>query len=151
MVELSPLVRKYVVVHLASWIVARNLPASLMPPPRLFFISVPRAVPHRYALYTYLGSDPPDVTETGGRSQDNVYDSNTIMGGPQAIKFKESDGSVVTGNTFSDPGTVEWSNSTRNVVTDNIGLADADEFKINEPACFDETDEKALAEYECEE
>lgn len=106
-----------------------------------------RLVPPRYALYTYEGSDPPDVQVTG-RSQDNVFESNTVMGGPQAIKLKESDGSYMINNNFSDPGLVEWSNSTGNVVTGNIGLEDA-EVLLVEPACFDSTDEAALAENSC--
>lgn len=98
-------------------------------------------------MYTYEGSDPPDVQVTG-RSQDNVFDSNTVIGGPQAIKLKESDGSHVTNNVFSAPGLIEWSNTTRNVVTGNIGLEDA-EVLLVEPACFDETDEEALADAGC--
>lgn len=103
----------------------------------------------RYALYTYEGSDPPDVQVTG-RSQDNVFDSNTVMGGPQAIKIKESDGSHITNNVFSEPGLVEWSNTTGNVVTGNVGLVDeATEVLLVEPACFDVTDEEALADNAC--
>lgn len=103
----------------------------------------------RYALYTYEGSDPPDVQLTG-RSQDNVFDSNTVVGGPQAIKMKESDGSVVSNNVFTDPGLIEWSNTTGNVVTDNIGLdGEGVEVLLVEPACFEETDEEALADASC--
>eukprot|EP00903_Cladosiphon_okamuranus_P020616 g18926.t1 len=97
----------------------------------------------KYALYTYEGSDAPDVQVTG-RSQYNVFDSNLVIGGPQAIKLKESDGSNVTNNVFVDPVLIEWSNSTKNVVTGNIGLEDA-EVKLVEPACFAVTDEASLS------
>lgn len=119
------------------------LPFISPPPPLL--VARPR-----YALYTYQGSDGPDVQPTG-RSQDNIFDSNTIIGGPQAIKFKESDGSIVTNNVFSDPGRIEFNDTTGNVVTGNIGLDEATEVKVTEPACFAETDEDSLAEYGCDE
>lgn len=95
-----------------------------------------------------MGSDGPDVQDTG-RSQDNIFDSNIIIGGPQAIKLKESDGSVITNNVFSDPGTIEFNDTTGNVVTGNIGLDEATEVMLIEPACFEETDEESLAEYDC--
>eukprot|EP00752_Nemacystus_decipiens_P012441 g11022.t1 len=102
----------------------------------------------KYALYTYEGSDPPDV-QVSGFSQDNVFDSNYVFGGPQAIKFKESDGSHVTNNVFTDPGVIEWTNSTRNVVTGNVGLDGEDVEVVLVDACFDETDEEALADASC--
>lgn len=99
-------------------------------------------------MYTYKGSDGPDVEATG-HPQDNLFESNTVIGGPQAVKFKESDGSQLINNVFSDPGTVEWSNSTGNVVMGNTGLDEATEVKLVEPACFESTDEEALADSEC--
>lgn len=102
----------------------------------------------RYAIYTYQGSDPAEVQPTG-RSQDNIFDSNTVIGGPQAIKLKESDGTRITNNVFYEPGLVEFSNTTENLVTGNVGLEDATEVKLVEPACFAETDEASLAEYSC--
>ncbi|CAN0067101.1 unnamed protein product [Ectocarpus sp. 6 AP-2014] len=102
----------------------------------------------QYAIYTYQGSDPAEVQPTG-RSQDNIFDSNTVVGGPQAIKLKESDGTRITNNVFYEPGLVEFSNTTENVVTGNVGLEDATEVELVEPACFAETDEASLAEYSC--
>ncbi|CAM9370594.1 unnamed protein product, partial [Hapterophycus canaliculatus] len=103
----------------------------------------------KYAIYTYQGSDLPDVQVTG-RSQDNVFDSNTVMGGPQAIKLKQSDGTHITNNVFSEPGTIEFNSTTNNVITGNDGLDDeGTEVLVIEPACFAETDEEALAEYGC--
>lgn len=85
-----------------------------------------------------------------GYSQDNVFDANTIIGGPQAIKLKESDGTHIINNVFEDPGTIEFNHTTNNVVMGNVGLDGDDvEVKVIEPACFEETDEEALAEYEC--
>lgn len=83
-----------------------------------------------------------------GYTQNTTYEANIIIGGPQAMKLKESDGSRVINNYFSDPGEIQWVNSTRNVVTGNIGLEDATEVSVDE-ACFDETDEESLAGYPC--
>lgn len=73
------------------------------------------------------------------------------MGGPQAIKLKESDGTHITNNVFSEPGLIEFNSTTNNVITGNEGLDDEEtEVLVIEPACFEETDLEALAEYECE-
>lgn len=83
-----------------------------------------------------------------GYSQNSTYEGNTIIGGPQALKLKESDGSKLINNYFSEPGIIQWVNSTRNVVTGNMGLEDASKVSVNE-ACFDETDEESLVDYLC--
>lgn len=107
-------------------------PSSLTPPPS------------RYALYTFEGS-------SGGRPQDNIYDSNIINGGPQAIAFRKTDGSQLINNSFDNPGLVEYANSSGNIVRGNTGLESWIEFvhsglvvNLVDPICFNETDEFAL-------
>lgn len=97
----------------------------------------------RYALYTYLGSDGPDVVDTG-RPQNNVFDSNTILGGPQAIKLKEADGTKITNNYFEEPTKIEFNLTTGTYFTGNTGLEDA-EVKATD-SCFAESDVEELSE-----
>lgn len=99
----------------------------------------------RYALYTYLGSDGPDVADTG-RPQNNVFDSNTIIGGPQAIKLKEADGTVITNNVFEGPEKIEFNLTTENTFTGNFGLEGV-EAKATD-SCFAESDVEELSD-EC--
>lgn len=89
----------------------------------------------RYALYTYEGSDDPDVVDSG-RAQNNIFDGNTVVGGPQSIKMKESDGTQIINNEFVDAVLVEWDDTTDNLVADNTGLDDV-ELDLSD-ACFAE-------------
>lgn len=101
-----------------------------------------------YALYTYLGSDAPDVAHTGF-PVNNVFEGNHIKGGPQAIKIKQALGTQIVNNNFSEPTRIEWQNSTRNVVVGNEGLHDnSTEVRLYQ-TCFDATDEVVLAKDEC--
>lgn len=97
----------------------------------------------RYALYTYLGSDGPDVVDTG-RPHNNVFEANTILGGPQAIKLKEADGTKIIKNFFEDPGKIEFNLTTETYFTGNMGLEDV-EIKATD-ACFAESDVKELSD-----
>lgn len=99
-------------------------------------------------MYTYEGSDAPDVSDIS-YSQNNTFDSNTIIGGPQAIKMKESDGNIIINNKFSNPGVIEWSDSTGNVVLGNAGLHRATKIRMVHPACFDDTDEVVFPDTMC--
>lgn len=89
----------------------------------------------KYALYTYEGSDDPDVVDSG-RAQNNIFDGNTVVGGPQSIKMKESDGTQIINNEFVDAVLVEWDDTTDNLVADNTGLDDV-ELDLSD-ACFAE-------------
>lgn len=109
----------------------------------LYFLSCLALPRPRYALYTYQGSDEPDVYDTG-YSQNNTFDGNIINGGPQAIKMKQSDGNIIINNKFSNPGSIEWSDSTGNVVFGNTGLDGATKTRMVHPACFGSTDEVVL-------
>ncbi|CAM9179603.1 unnamed protein product [Pylaiella littoralis] len=101
----------------------------------------------QYALYTYEGSDAPDVQPTG-YSQNNVWKANSITGGPQPMKFKESDGNQLIDNVFTNPGIMEFASTTDNVVTGNIGFDEATEIKVSAPVCFISTDEASLVTQE---
>lgn len=101
-----------------------------------------------YAIYTYLGSDPPNVGDNGF-PQNNVFEGNHIRGGPQALKIKQASGTQIVNNNFSEPMKIEWQNSTGNVVVGNEGLHDnSTEVRLYQ-TCFDVTDEVVLAEDEC--
>ncbi|CAN0073378.1 unnamed protein product, partial [Sphacelaria rigidula] len=90
----------------------------------------------RYGLYTYEGSDLPDVMDTG-RSQNNIFVGNTVKGGPQSVKIKEADFTTIIDNKFEDAEVVQFQNATETFVVDNTGLDDV-EIKIQEEACFAE-------------
>lgn len=88
---------------------------------------------HRFALYTYDGSDSPEVADSG-RPQNNVFDGNTIVGGKQSIKIKEADGTQIINNVFKDAKFIEWLDSEDNLVADNTGL---DDVKMSvDDSCF---------------
>lgn len=48
-------------------------------------------------LYTYMGSDEPDVPDNDGRPKENTFHSNTIKDVDIAVKIKEGDDNVFTG------------------------------------------------------
>lgn len=94
----------------------------------------------RYALYTYEGSDAPDTVDSG-YPQRNVWINNTVEGGPQSIKFKQSDYNTLVNNVFTDPGVLQFNLSTQNEMINNEGLEDM-ELKV-ENSCFtEESDEE---------
>lgn len=90
----------------------------------------------RYGLYTYKGSDAPE-TVTSGFPQRNTWIGNQVSGGPQSIKFKESDFNTVVSNEFSEPGVVQFNLSTYNEFADNDGL-ETMELKVTD-SCFTST------------
>ncbi|CAN0397213.1 unnamed protein product, partial [Hapterophycus canaliculatus] len=47
-----------------------------------------------YGLYTYMGSDEPDVAGNTGRPNNNVFDGNTISNTDIGVKIKEGDDNV---------------------------------------------------------
>lgn len=90
---------------------------------------------HRYALYTYEGTDAPDVVNSG-YSQDNIFQGNTIIDSAEAMKFKESDGNQIINNLFVDATSIQFANSSQSYVYNNTGLEDA-ELSVDN-ACFAE-------------
>lgn len=71
-----------------------------------------------------------------GRSQNNIFDGNTIVGGEQSIKIKEADGTQIINNEFVDAKVAEWTDSEENLVEYNTGLDDV-KVKVTD-ACFAE-------------
>lgn len=103
-----------------------------------FFITLLTLTPtlFRYNAYTYLGSDDPDVVDSG-RPQDNVFSDNTIIGGDETIKLKQADGTQFIDNIFENATTIRFDNSTETLMSGNTGLDDA-ELKVANGACFDD-------------
>ncbi|CAN0436875.1 unnamed protein product, partial [Scytosiphon promiscuus] len=89
----------------------------------------------KYNAYAYLGSDAPDVVESG-RSQDNVFEENIIIGGTETLKIMDADGTQFVGNVFEDAATIRFDDATRTVMSGNIGLNDA-KLKVHNGASFD--------------
>ena len=77
-----------------------------------------------------------------GRSQDNIFQENTIIGGLESIKIKEADGTQFIDNTFEDVTTIRFDDAEGTVVSGNTGLDDA-ELKVNNGACFSEASDAA--------
>lgn len=92
------------------------------------------STPHRYGAYSYQGTDAPDVSESG-RSQNNVFFNNTISGGGEAVKIKESDGTAFVDNVFVNATAIRFENATEVLMQGNLGLNYV-ERKVS-GACFD--------------
>lgn len=92
----------------------------------------------RYSTFTYLGSDPPTVVDSG-RSINNTFQNNTIInGGSESIKVKEADGTQFIGNTFENvTALIRFDDSTATLMLGNTGL-DGAKLKVRHGACFDE-------------
>ncbi|CAM9520911.1 unnamed protein product [Ectocarpus fasciculatus] len=77
----------------------------------------------QYGLYTYMGSDDPDVPNSDGRPADNTFDGNTIEtdGDNVGVHIKEGDGNVFTNNVFTGVDTYEFDDSSDTTWTGNTG------------------------------
>ncbi|CAN0523061.1 unnamed protein product, partial [Scytosiphon promiscuus] len=89
----------------------------------------------RYNTYTYLGSDAPDVADSG-RSQDNVFQENTIVGGLESIKLMDSDGTQFIDNVFEDAKTIRVTDARNTLMSGNTGLNNS-KLKVANGASFD--------------
>ena len=89
----------------------------------------------RYNAYSYLGSDAPDVVESG-RSQDSVFQENTIIGGIETLKIMDADGTQFFGDSFEDAVTIRFDDATRTVMSGNTGL-NGTKLKVQNGASFD--------------
>eukprot|EP00904_Undaria_pinnatifida_P009109 jgi/Undpi1/5328/HiC_scaffold_2.g00609.m1 len=89
----------------------------------------------KYNTYSYLGSDAPDVVESG-RSQDNEFHDNHIIGGVESIKLMDADGTKFIDNTFEDATTIRFNDATKTVMVGNIGLNNT-KLKVTNGASFD--------------
>ena len=93
------------------------------------------AILARYNAYSYLGSDAPDVVESG-RSQDSVFQENTIIGGIETLKIMDADGTQFFGDSFEDAVTIRFDDATRTVMSGNTGL-NGTKLKVQNGASFD--------------
>lgn len=90
----------------------------------------------------YEGSDDPWVADSG-RSQDNRFTRNTLVGGLETIKLASADGTKLNGNTFQNAVKIRFENCTGTVMSNNAGL-DAAELRITEGACFHRASDAAF-------
>ena len=65
-----------------------------------------------------------------GRSQDNIFQDNTIIGGLESIKIKEADGTQFIDNKFEDATTIRFDDATGTIMSGNTGLDDVT-LKVN--------------------
>ena len=93
------------------------------------------AILARHNAYSYLGSDAPDVVESG-RSQDSFFQENTIIGGIETLKIMDADGTQFFGDSFEDAVTIRFDDATRTVMSGNTGL-NGTKLKVQNGASFD--------------
>lgn len=91
----------------------------------------------RFNTFSYLGADAPEVGNSG-RSQDNIFKENTIVGGLESIKIKEADGTQFLDNTFKDASTIRFVDAKKTLMSGNIGLDDS-KLKVSSGASFDKS------------
>ena len=96
----------------------------------------------RYNTYTYLGTDAPDVVDSG-RPKDNIFRENNIIGGVESIKLMDTDGTQFINNTFQDATTIRFSDATKTVMSGNIGLKNS-KIKVADGASFDARSDKGF-------
>ena len=96
----------------------------------------------RYNTYTYLGTDAHDVVDSG-RSQDNIFRENNIIGGAESIKLMDADGTQFINNTFQDATTIRFSDATKTVMAGNIGLKNS-KLKVADGASSDARSDKGF-------
>lgn len=109
------------------------LPSSRISPDKTLISKRPSL--RRFNTFSYLGSDEPEVSESG-RSKDNVFKENTIIGGLESIKIKEADGTQFIDNSFKDASTIRFVDATKTLMLGNTGLDDST-LKIASGASFD--------------
>ncbi|CAM9705670.1 unnamed protein product, partial [Choristocarpus tenellus] len=103
----------------------------------------------KYQLYTYQGSDLPDVLGTTGRPLYNIFSDNTITKtGEDCVKIKEADYTVIKNNLFEDVLELTFTNSTETSWHGNTLDAEP-EFEMNGYACMASDSDPSLAEYYC--
>lgn len=105
---------------------------SVLPLPRLERLPFPL----RYNTYSYLGSDAPDVVMSG-RSQDNIFRDNTLIGGKESLKITTADGTQFIDNAFHEALTIRFDNATKTTMSGNTGLTGV-KLKVANGASFDE-------------
>lgn len=72
-----------------------------------------------------------------GRSQDNIFRDNTLIGGKESLKIMTADGTQFLDNTFEQALTIRFDNATKTTMSGNTGLTNA-KLKVANGASFDE-------------
>lgn len=88
----------------------------------------------RYNCYTYMGTDLPYVAATG-RVLNNKFVGNTLSGGRETIKLKESSGTLFENNSFTDATVIRLDDADA-IMKNNTGLRGV-EMKTVAGGCFD--------------
>lgn len=91
----------------------------------------------RHNLLTYLGADKPVVTNTGGRSQNNVFKENKFSGKGESLKVKMADGFQFIDNNFKSADKIRFYDAQETIMKGNTGLSGT-EIKITHASCFDD-------------
>ena len=75
--------------------------------------------------------------------QNNVIIGNTIIGNPESIKLGSADGTEFIDNTFEDPTKIRFQDSTGTVMSGNTGL-DGVKLRVTQEACFGDSSDAAF-------
>lgn len=89
----------------------------------------------RYNIHAFLGSDAPDVVESG-RWRDNLFQENNIVGGLENVKLMNADGTQFIANAFEDAKTIRFNDARKTVMSGIVGL-DNSKLKVANGAYFD--------------
>ena len=71
-----------------------------------------------------------------GRSQDNVFRENNLIGSLESIKLLDADGTQFIDNIFEDATTLRFNDARKTLMSGNIGL-DETKLKVANGATFD--------------
>eukprot|EP00904_Undaria_pinnatifida_P005815 jgi/Undpi1/2363/HiC_scaffold_13.g05746.m1 len=92
---------------------------------------------YKHNVLTYIGADKPVATNTGGRSQNNIFKENKFSGDGESMKIKETDGFQFLNNNFKSADKIRFYDSTETIMKGNTGLKST-EVKVTHSSCFDE-------------
>ncbi|CAM9392193.1 unnamed protein product [Discosporangium mesarthrocarpum] len=100
----------------------------------------------KYGLYTYEGSDAPDVKgDEAGRPKSNQFVDNEVLECNLGIKIGQGDDSYFSGNTFTEGPhaetgvvalTFQFQNARETVFLDDNTYPSDVEWKVDEASCF---------------
>ena len=71
-----------------------------------------------------------------GRSQDNEFYDNHVIGGVESIKLMDADGTKFIDNTFEDATTIRFNDAKKTLMLGNTGLNNI-KLKVTNGASFD--------------
>ncbi|CAM9371905.1 unnamed protein product [Choristocarpus tenellus] len=91
---------------------------------------------YEYGLYSYMGTNEPEVENSTGRPYANMFYSNTISNSPGGIRFKNSDDMSVTGNTFLGTEVMNFDSAIATILRGNT-IPDNVDYEYENGACFE--------------